>query len=662
MFEKPERKRREESFFGLHFDFHAKPAESGDIIPIGATTTEEMVQHIIDVIKPDFIQIDCKGHPGWTSYPTKLNNAYPVIEKDILKIWRKVTAENGVALYLHYSGVCDDFQCEKHPEWRRVAIEDDGAPDWVPKGVTSTFSPYVNEVVIPQFMELAGEYDVDGVWVDGECWGTQVDYSRTAIQAFKKISGIDISNNPPRKPGDDHWQDYSDFCREQFRNYLRTYTDAVHSVYPDFQIASNWAFSSKMPEKVSVNVDFLSGDYLWADSLNSARYEGRCLASQGKPWDLMAWGFRWRHGNEMERCPKHPKQLKQEAATVIAMGGGFQSYYPQKKDGSMHMWQVELMKEVSEFCRAREKYCHKAKFVPQVALINSTYDRYHRSKYLFQCDGEDTALQGIVQLLCEAGQSFEILSEHSIEERLREYPVVIIPETHFLEDYFIEKLLEYVMKGGSLLLMGTKSYELFGPWLGLQGVKTSGDFLMSSDGRTWAYNRGSVINSETSGIEGGRLTTLDGIDKGEGIPAFRIIDKGLGRIGFVFTEIGDIYLTRKSHVHRSIISRILGKLYEPAAEIHGSMYIDMSLMEKNGEICVNMVNTAGSHDDQDVFTIDEIPPVGPIIVKIRCSEKPTEVIIQPENTSIDFIWNEKGKYITVTVQKVDIHSILVLKS
>ncbi|HPJ23185.1 MAG TPA: hypothetical protein PLH18_12605, partial [Clostridia bacterium] len=168
MSDSPERKRREDSFFGLHFDFHAKPAAEGEIIPIGLTTTEEMVQHVIDVTEPDFIQIDCKGHPGWTSYPTKLGNDYPVIEKDILNIWRKVTARNGVALYMHYSGVCDEFQCIKHPEWKRKGIAGDGTPTWIPDGITSTFSPYAEEVVIPQFLELAGEYKVDGVWVDGE--------------------------------------------------------------------------------------------------------------------------------------------------------------------------------------------------------------------------------------------------------------------------------------------------------------------------------------------------------------------------------------------------------------------------------------------------------------------------------------------------------------
>ena len=41
-------------------------------------------RRICQLLKPDFIQIDCKGHPGWASYPTKIGNAMPEFEKDTL--------------------------------------------------------------------------------------------------------------------------------------------------------------------------------------------------------------------------------------------------------------------------------------------------------------------------------------------------------------------------------------------------------------------------------------------------------------------------------------------------------------------------------------------------------------------------------------------------
>lgn len=90
----PKRLKRADSFLGIHFDFHAGP----DCNQIGKNTTREMVEAIIDQVKPDYLQIDCKGHPGLSSYPTKVGNPAPGFVGDPLKIWRQVTAERGVAL------------------------------------------------------------------------------------------------------------------------------------------------------------------------------------------------------------------------------------------------------------------------------------------------------------------------------------------------------------------------------------------------------------------------------------------------------------------------------------------------------------------------------------------------------------------------------------
>lgn len=656
----PPKKRREDCFFGLHYDFHAKPDEDGYIIPVGGNTSREMVHQIIDTIQPDFIQIDCKGHPGWTSYPTKAGNAYPKIVEDPLRVWKKATEEKGVALFMHYSGVCDEYQCKTNPKWAAKIYKVTDFQNLLPDGITSTFSPYVDKIVIPQLLELAGEYEVDGVWLDGECWGTQVDYSDDAMSAFNRQTGIDISGNPPLKPGDKYWQEYSDFCREQFRKYMHKYVDTVHYVHPDFQIASNWAFSSKMPEPVSVDVDFLSGDYLWADSVNSARYEGRCLAPQGKPWDLMAWGFRWRKENEIERCPKHPEQLKQEAAVVLALGGGFQIYYPQKKDGSVHMWQVKLMKEVAKFCREREEFCHKAEQVSQVAILNSTYNRYHTSKLLFQSEGEDAPLQGIVQLFCESGQSFEILSEHNLSGHMDEYPLIVIPETKIIEKGFLDELLEYVENGGSLLVIGTAPYELLRHRLDFFGEKETNDYLISEDGKSWAYNSGGFIKNSFAGIAHGHMSLLKDIDSGEKHTAVETLKSGKGKISLLLADIGDTYIKRKSHVHRNLIKSMVSELYQPIVTLDGSMYIDMTLMKKNSRFMINLVNTSGDHGNQDVYTIDEIPPIGPITIEMNLETKPKKINLVPSAAKIESAWNEKKKKLTVKIPKIDIYEILVI--
>ncbi len=183
-------KKRKDSFWGLHLDFHAKPEDIGQ----GATLKEEDIRKICQLLKPDFIQIDCKGHPGYTSYPSKLGNAVPDFEKDTLRLWRKVTKEEDVALYMHYSGVYDVKYCSEHPEEKVLMA--DGYRHF---GSTRLNGKYSEDLLIPQLMELAGEYGTNGVWVDGECWMALADFTKETLDAFEKEE-ISLLKNGRRVP------------------------------------------------------------------------------------------------------------------------------------------------------------------------------------------------------------------------------------------------------------------------------------------------------------------------------------------------------------------------------------------------------------------------------------------------------------------------------
>lgn len=59
---------------------------------------------------------------------------------------------------------------------------------------TSVFVTYVDQLLVPQLNELPSDYDVDCVWVDGECWATISDNGERALHLFCELTGIsDIS-------------------------------------------------------------------------------------------------------------------------------------------------------------------------------------------------------------------------------------------------------------------------------------------------------------------------------------------------------------------------------------------------------------------------------------------------------------------------------------
>ena len=639
-------KKRADSYFGLHFDFHASPAGCPE--PIGEHLTEEDIREICTLLHPDFLQIDCKGHPGWASYPTKVGNAMPQFKGDPLALWRKVTAEEGVALYLHYSGVFDYQYCAEHPE--EAVMNADGQRS---AQAARTAGPYVDQVLIPNMLELALNYQADGAWIDGDCWGTALDYDPRTIALFEEKTGVSLNGNPPKKPGDPFWREFREFCRELFRAYVRHYTDAVHEKAPDFQICSNWAYTDHMPEEVSANVDFISGDLNPMNSFNSARYAARAIASQNRTWDLMSWNFRSGRGIY---CPKHPTQLLQEAAAVISLGGGFQNYITQYRDGSPRMEQIRGMKKLEEFMRPREAYCFRGKPVHQAALLLSTFDRHEESDGLFSRNGCEK-IMGLTALLCDCGHSLEIAGEHTLSGRLAEYPVIVIPELYSgLATEFAAELLDYVKNGGSLFVSGVRAAEFFaeaGAPYSL-GEKRDGNPLFTMDGQLFgaALKPADLILPENA-----EILALIGEPKGEKKPLAAVIPFGKGRIAVCGTDLGTAYANDGQFLQKKLANAALDRLYTPAVKlVKAEGTVEVTLTEKGGKRFVQLVNAGGAHRDLSMFTEDEIQPCRDVTLSIACAEKPERLTLYPEGKALPFEWAD-GRA-SVTVDRVELHEII----
>ena len=641
----PKRLTRAESFLGIHFDFHAGP----DCNEIGRNTTPAMVERIIDLVRPDYLQIDCKGHRGLTSYPTKVGNQAPGFVGDPLRVWREATARRGVALYMHYSGVWDSEAIIRNPDWG--AVNANGSTNG---NATSFWSSYVDRLLIPQLREMAGEYGVDGAWIDGECWASVPDYGEPAIQAFQKATGV---QTVPRGPGQPHWFEFLQFHRDAFREYLRHYIAEVKKTHPDFQLCSNWAFTDHMPEPVCAPVDFLSGDYSPDDSVNSARLSARYLARQGKPWDLMAWSFTLKPtpgGPTQKTAP----QLQREAAVVLALGGGFQAYHKQKRDGSIHDDQMPVMAEVAKFCRARQSICHHAEQVPQVALLYSTAAHYRRVNGLFSRDL--ARINGTLQALLESQQSVEVLGEHHLSGRMHEYPLIIVPEWEYLDPTFKTELIDYVKDGGNLLLVGPQSAALFQSELDavLEGGRESGARTLAFEGET-APTRGEV-QSVTLGAKAqpfGRLYAANSANGGSQ-PAASITALGKGKVAAIYFAFGQGYLAGRSPAARHFLDQLARRLFpDRMVEVTGSSDVDVVVNRIEGKLAVNLINTAGPHQTAPI--VKSIPAVGPLSMTIRHAAKPSRITLQPGGESLAF--DHRNGAIKLTVPRLEIHDVVVVE-
>ena len=576
-------------YFGLHFDFHASPKRCGDL-SIGETLKEYEIRQICRELRPDFIQVDTKGHPGWASFPSRMGNSMPNFTGNPLELWRQVTREEGVALYAHYSGVADMRYATLHPDQaaKRITGETDV---WAIR----TNGLYADSLLIPQLCELALDYGLDGAWVDGECWATVADYDPRTVAAFKAETGLDARANQ---------QEFKDYCRELFRSYLRHYIDSVHERCPDFKVCSNWAFSDEMPEAVCADLDFLSGDFRDEDSMFWARYTARAISKQHRPWDLMAWSFRrFTYGHHI---PKHPIQLMQEAATVLSLGGGFSVYVTQKPDGSPRTERVLELKPLADFVHEREKWTFGGEPRKQVAVFLSAYDRYRSIKGLFSRDGSEPIV-GLVNILCDAGRCVNIISEHDLGEA-SEYPVIIIPSLQAgLAPETVDALTEYARRGGSLVLVGEKTAEIF------------------------------ALDQDT--------------------PDQTVSACGEGKLALIREDWGTQYTTGARYEHRMWLTGILDEMYVADVKVaQSSGPLEVVDMVKDGKRLIQLINAGGQHHNVKVYTEDRIPPLTDIIIEIRAEKKPRAIRLQPEGRKLRFKWNDGVAH--VEIPRLDIHGTM----
>jgi len=639
----PEKLRRADCFFGVHFDLHA----SEDITDAGRTLTPEMVDTFLTKVRPDFIQIDCKGHPGISSYPTKAGYHVKGFQKDPLKLWREVTEKNKVALFMHYSGVMDAKAATEHPDWAMVKSNGE-----ISKEKISFYSPYLDQILIPQLKELSGDYHVDGAWIDGDCWAVEPDYSKAVLNDWKNKTGI---SEVPRKKDDLNYPKYLEYTRGLFREYMKKYVDAIHAYDPKFQITSNWSYSSLMPEKVENNVDFLSGDVTPQNGVFRSAFEARCMAPQGKPWDLMAWGFSW-NGDKMPMSNKSTIQLKQEAAEIISMGGGVQFYFQQNRDLSLKPWLATTLSELGTFCRERQAFSHKAQAIPQIALLYPARAYQHNASSAFS--GAPEKLRGTLYALLDNQLPVEVLMEHNMLGKTSPYPMIVIPECDSIEPLLLSELQTYVKNGGNLLVIGAQAAGIFATELGIVSAKTTDETttFLSANQRLGSI-RSPLLSVELASDTKVLSNFYDVCDyqyKSKTIAA-SMRQVGKGKIAGIYFNAGTDYSQYKTFVIRDFIAETIARLApEKMVEVSGSHLVHVALNKLNGKTYVNLINVAGESTNQSAIGYDQVPPLTDISVTIQ--GKPAKIILQPEGKELNVNYaNDKS---TVLIPKLKIHSIL----
>lgn len=638
-----------DAFFGLHYDLHPNAGDT----ELGRETTHAHIREMLGRVRPDFVQYDCKGHGGWTGYPTKVGSPSPGIVNDALRVWRDVTREMGIPLSIHYSGVWDTRAIELNPDWGRRNA--DGGLD--PNNTCRT-GGYTTEFMIPQLIEVVREYDVDGMWIDGENWASKPCWCERCIAAFQGQSGHDPV---PRSAADPHWHEWLAFHRGLFEKHVAAVVAAVHAEKPDCMVTSNWMYSVRQPEPMAVPLDYLSGDFDPSFGAERACAEARFIGGRGKPWDLMAWSFLNTGGQgwTMKTVP----HLCQEISVVLAQGGSVFLYNQPQRSGRLTGWHQDLFAAVADFARARKAWCFQTQTVPQVALLHSESSYYQYNDPLYNFGSANAPMEGALHALLESGYSVDILNEADLLVRMADYPVVVVPEAEHLPDAVRAALETYATRGGRLLLSGT---HIAAQYPALTGLRA----------RTGDTRGGYVPAGDGAGTVGGAWQAVD-LDGAE--PVFPLLNQQEPELnrhdfpaaarhrvgeGVVVGIPGPIF--RSYHAsHYPRVRRFIGDAFAALDapylfRVEGPPHIEMSARRKDGRLLIQLVNRASAgHQAPNRHMVEHVPRTGPFTVTGPMAKRPNRVHLAPDPEGVEWTW--KDSVLTVRVADLHIHNVLVIE-
>jgi len=670
--------------FGVHYDMHVSVEDRH----IGEKLSVEDLVLNLKEMKCDWAQTDCKGHPGVTGWRSRVPHATvnEHIHKDMMEAWRAATHRLKLPLHCHYSGIIDHAAGELHPEWRVVQ------GPWVKKAPEMhrmcPRSAYVDELLIPQLLELIDRYGVDGFWVDGDLWGVDPCYCPQCRAAFAENTGI---AEPPVETTEAHWPAWMKFHRESFDAYVTKYCDAVHRHKPGVKVCSNWIQTFGDPGEPTAPTDWISGDNTWVFGMDSSRCEARFISTRGKPWDLMLWNFYCTGGfANLETQPwvvKPAQMLMQEAAVSLALGGHVQVYEATQyvRDGRLIPWRSRRIGEVAEFVKARRKVCGQTETIPQVAVLHS--EHHYRSVVGRNLHaGNDTAgVRGAVFSLLEKSYGVDVLDEWALRPRLSDFPAVVVPEQWNLSGEMAGKLKDYVEAGGGLLVSGAQVFAKFGAaFLGADG-----DGLVDVDGGEtpsegfpsktshWCVSGGADVGPVWSRQirllepSGGKAlcffcrTPFPDSDLTP-YPAAVVHQVGKGCVVYVPFDVFKYFHANRYPFVREFIAQAMEALkIDWAIRASAPVAVDVVLRRRAKERIVHFIHRgSGIPNLPQSGAIDEVFPVGPVAVKMALERRPKEVALEGGKMAWKFKAGE-GKApgrLTVEIPRVRLHEALVVRT
>lgn len=502
-----------------------------------------------------------------------------------------------------------------------------------PFDIVSTFSDYHKNIFIPQVKEVIDNYNVAGIWVDGDAWCVIDDYSPLSEKFIPE--GVSL-------------KEHKEYGRKRYMECFKNYVDELHKHKPDFKIINNWAYSTYMPEKIDIDVDYLSADIHGLEPVEHTLIESKMFAAQDRKWDIMSWASLFAPINDGVRVAfsrRSAPQTNQEAAITVSHGGGFQYIVYQNADGSVSVDKNKMFKEVADFMHKR-RFLYDRKTVSQVGVFYSKEGQYKDTEkrlYHVARTGRD-----VMKCISDCEYTADFVMEHQLDD-ISKYDVMVVSEWDNISDCFKKILVDYAKNGGNLLVVGAEACSQFGKITGadFSEVQKDANYLALVDDAFVRF-KGSFID-----LKKGTKDVYFNLDLRDtvGAPMYRTDDYGKGKIAYIPFDLGKAYREYEICYIRDYLKEVMNTLCEPVIKVNKQNVL-ITALKDDDKTYVNLVNclTPGG------YVFDYIPEMCNVDVEIKGKYNSVSMPLSEE-----FTYEILEDKVLVHLPKLEIHSVIELK-
>ena len=611
----------------LHPDFHM-PAD----VDIGVGFDGDAYVRRLKDHGVDAVAMFAKCHYGHSYYDTAVGIRHPRLRGDLLRQVTEACRRHGLGCVGYYSVFLDTAALDRHPDWRLRRHPDQETSDasldrYRPVCVTS---PYLEELMLPQCLEVVKGYAVDELLLDTMTW-----FNPCFCERCRGRFGHDI----PRTPDAPRWMEYVHWYNARYAAFFARVTQVLHAAAPHVKVGFNWQSSFRQPEDPPPGTGVLMADLIaterWASPV--CRY----FAGVGLPYSYMTGRFLHGLGDWTSNTPL---SLQTTAATTIANGADFWIIDRQLPDGSLEERSYPAMKGVFGFVQERRPWVEGARHVPETAALFS-YDHVVGSNLEFFADTKARKariepFEGVSLLCSMHGRHYTAHNATTLRARAGDYRLVILPEVEFLDAATQAALRDYVTNGGRLLITQSPApagvdadlmalagvrFERFsdlayGYLDGAEPIRVGAPFALVTP-LPGAETLCAHVRPLGAGQGGAQFGHGAAPPAGpSGYPAAVRNRVGLGEVIYVAVPaFGEHRRQHNPHLARFMLDLIDRLLPDPRVRVETPALVEMATLRKGDDLIVHIVNHSGREFLAGYFSpvTEYIPEIRGVTCRIR---------------------------------------------